>query len=116
MKGILFAFFSLVCVASAKAQIKTTDKAIVKVPTVACDACRDYIEFTLQHLDGVISAKVDIKKKTVAVTWLTDRTSIEGIREAIINIGYDADGIEAEPSAWRGLPKACKAHIPKPKS
>ena len=98
------------------AQIKTSDKAVIKTPTVQCDNCRDYIEFTVAHEYGVTSVKVDIKKKTTTVTWLTDRTTLENIKIAIANIGYDADNIEAEPSAWRGLPKECKKHIPKPKS
>ena len=97
-------------------QIKVSDKAVIKTPTVQCDNCRDYIEFTLSHEPGVSSVKVDIKKKTTTVTWLTDRTNLETIKVAIANIGYDADDIEAEPSAWQGLPKECKKHIPKPKT
>ena len=97
-------------------QIKVSDKAVIKTPTIACDNCRDYIEFTLSKSEGVTSVKVDIKKKTTTVTWLTDRTTLNNIKTAIANIGYDADDIEAEPSAWRGLPKECKKHIPKPKA
>ena len=97
-------------------QIKVSDKAVIKTPTVACDACRDYIEFTLQHEYGVSSVKVDIKKKTTTVTWLTDRTNIETIKNAIANIGYDADDIAADADGWRTLPKECKKHIPKPKA
>ena len=97
-------------------QIKVSDKAIIKTPTVACDACRDYIEFTLGHEYGVTSVKVDVKKKTTTVTWLTDRTTKETIKSAIATIGYDADDIEADPAGWRGLPKECKKHIPKPKT
>jgi len=109
----ILAIFGFVSISSA--QIKTSDKAVIKTLTVACDNCRDYIEFTLGHEYGVTSVKVDIKKKTTTVTWLTDRTTKENIKTAIANIGYDADDIEAEPSAWRGLPQECKKHIPKPK-
>lgn len=103
-------------VSMGTAQIKVSDKAVIRTPTVACDNCRDYIEFTLSHEAGVTSVKVDIKKKTTTVTWLTDRTTLNNIKTAIANIGYDADDVEAEPSAWRGLPKECKKHIPKPKN
>jgi len=110
---LIISIFGFIAISSA--QIKTADKAVIKTPTVACDNCRDYIEFTVGHSYGVTSVKVDIKKKTTTVTWLTDRTTLENIKVAIANIGYDADDIEAEPSAWRGLPKECKKHIPKPK-
>jgi len=117
MRSISLVFLAIVgLISSASAQIKTSDKAIIKTPTVQCDNCRDYIEFTIGHTEGVTSVKVDLKKKTTTVTWLTDRTTLENIKVAIANIGYDADDIEAEPSAWRGLPKECKKHIPKPKN
>jgi len=117
MRSISLVFLAIIgFIYSSSAQIKTTDKAVIKTPTVACDNCRDYIEFTVGHEYGVTSVKVDIKKKTTTVTWLTDRTTLENIKVAIANIGYDADNIEAEPSAWRGLPKECKKHIPKPKT
>ena len=117
MRSISLIFIAILgFISTGSAQIKTTGKAVIKTPTVACDNCRDYIEFTLNHEYGVTSAKVDIKKKTTTVTWLTDRTTLENIKVAIANIGYDADDIEAEPSAWRGLPKECKKHIPKPKN
>jgi len=116
MRSISLLFVALAgFVSISSAQLKASEKAVIKTPTVACDNCRDYIEFTLSHEYGVTSVKVDIKKKTTTVTWLTDRTTLENIKVAIANIGYDADNIEAEPSAWRGLPKECKKHIPKPK-
>lgn len=116
MRSVILGFLALLgSISVASAQIKSSDKVVIKTPTVQCDNCRDYIEFTLSHEYGVTSVKVDIKKKTTTVTWLTDRTNVETIRVAIANIGYDADDVEAEPSAWRGLPKECKKHIPKPK-
>ena len=116
MKSVTLVFLTILAFASSSfAQIKTADKAVIKTPTIQCDNCRDYIEFTVGHTYGVTSAKVDVKKKTTTVTWLTDRTNLETIKVTIANIGYDADNIEAEPTAWRGLPKECKKHIPRPK-
>ena len=116
MRAITLVFLALLgFVTLSSAQLKASDKAVIKTPTIQCDNCRDYIEFTVGHEYGVSSVKVDIRKKTTTVTWLTDRTTLENIKVAIANIGYDADIIEAEPSAWRGLPKECKKHIPKPK-
>ena len=57
---------------------------------------------------GISAVKVDVKKKTTTVTWLTDRTNIEEIKTSIANIGYDADDVAAEESAYNRLPKCCK--------
>lgn len=90
------------------AQQKATEKAVIKTPTVQCEMCKDKIEKFLIHEYGVSSVKVDYKKKTTTVLWLTDRTNIEIIKAAIANTGYDADDVAAEESAYKRLPKCCK--------
>ena len=95
---------------SAAAQIKT-EKGVIKIPTAQCDMCKGKIERVLFKQDGIVSYKVDIKKKTVAVTWITDRTNIENIKAMIANAGYDADDIAAEPTAYKRLPACCKKPV-----
>ena len=102
----IIALFGLVI--TSFAQQKVNDKAVINTPTVQCDACKDRIENYLAHQDGIISVKVDLKKKTTTVTWITDRTNIEIIKTAIANAGFDADDIAAEETAYNRLPKCCK--------
>jgi copper chaperone CopZ len=90
------------------AQQKVTDKAVIKTPTVQCDQCKERIEKFLAHQYGITSVKVDVKKKTTTVTWITDRTNIEIIKTAIANTGYDADDVTADETAYKRLPKCCK--------
>lgn len=93
---------------SSFAQQKVNDKAIIQTPTAQCEACKERIERYLAFQDGIISVKVDIKKKTTAVSWVTDRTNIEIIKAAIANVGFDADDVTAEEAAYKRLPKCCK--------
>jgi copper chaperone CopZ len=102
----VFALFAVIM--GAFAQQKVTEKAVIKTPTVQCDQCKDRIEKVLFKQYGVSSAKVDVKKKTTTVTWLTDRTNIENIKAVIANAGYDADDVTAEESAYKKLPACCK--------
>jgi mercuric ion binding protein len=102
----LVALFSLAT--TVFAQQKASDKAVIKTPTVQCEECKDRIEKYLGHQYGITSVKVDYKKKTTTVTWLTDRTNIEVIKTDIANAGYDADDVTAEESAYNKLPKCCK--------
>ncbi len=106
----------LVMVSAGFSQIKVSDKAVIKTPSIQCDKCRETIEFYVGHEYGVTSVKVDLKKKIITVTWLTDRTTLENIKTAIANLGYDADDIEADEFAYKHLPKECKkpVEIPKP--
>lgn len=92
---------------TASAQ-KTTEKAVIKTPTVQCDMCKERIERYLVRAQGVTAVKVDVKKKTTTVTWIKDRTNIENIKTEISNTGYDADDVAAESTAYNRLPKCCK--------
>lgn len=105
----ILAIFGFVTVGLAQQQ-KVSGKGVIKTPTVQCDKCKDRIEFFIAREYGVTSVKVNIKQKATTVTWLNDRTTLENIKVAIANLGFDADDIEAEESAFKRLPKECRAH------
>ncbi len=102
---------------AGNAQIKVKDKAVIALSTLQpCDKCKEQIEFFIGKTDGVISIKVDLKRKTATVAWLTDRTNKEYLKTAIANLGFAADDIEAEEFAYKRLPACCKKppETPKP--
>ena len=90
------------------AQQKAVEKAVIKTPTVQCEQCKDRIESYLKREPGISVVRVDYKKKTTTVTYLTDRNNIEQIKTAIANAGYDADDVTADDDAYKKLPKCCK--------
>jgi periplasmic mercuric ion binding protein len=109
MKFLQLTFLAIISfVVTATAQQKVSGKAIIKVPGLHCDLDKDRIERSLFKAYGMGSVKAEVKKKTVTVTWLTDRTNIEEIKTAIANAGYDADDVTAEESAQKRLPAGCK--------
>lgn len=112
MKGFILSLLAVFCVFSVAIaqQQKVAGKAVIKTPAVQCDKCKDRVEFFISHEIGVTSVKVNIKQKTTTVTWLNDRTTLENIKVAIANLGFDADDIEAEETAFKRLPKDCRLH------
>ena len=113
MKILSLSFIALFCIVSVSfaQQQKVSGKAVIKTPTVQCETCSDRLTFFLSREYGVSSVKVNFKQKTTTVTWLNDRTTLENIKVAIANLGFDADDIEAEESAFKRLPKQCKLHL-----
>lgn len=116
MKAVSLSLFALFCLSTVSfAQYQQTQKAIgkavIKTPTILCEKCQEKVEFFISHTEGVSSCTVNIYKKTTTVTWYNDRTTLENIKTAIANLGYDADDIEAEEYAFKRLPKECKAEI-----
>jgi mercuric ion binding protein len=109
MKKILLTLFAATgLLLTSFAQKKASEKVVIQTPTIQCDMCKERIEKYLSREPGISAVKVDLKKKTTTVTYLTDRNNIEQIRTAIANIGYDADGEAAEESAYKKLPKCCR--------
>jgi copper chaperone CopZ len=85
-----------------------TEIATIKTPTVQCEECKHRIENYLSREEGVQKVVVDYRKKTTKVTYLVDRTSIENVKTAIANAGYDADDVTADSEAYKKLPTCCK--------
>jgi periplasmic mercuric ion binding protein len=109
MRQFLIVAITSFVIFTTNAQIKVSDKAVISIPTVQpCDKCKDQLEFFMSKTEGVTSVKVDLKRKTITVGWLTDRTNKEYIKTAIANLGFDADDIEAEEYAYKRLPQCCK--------
>jgi copper chaperone CopZ len=84
------------------------ETATISVPTVQCEQCKDRIERYMSREDGIQMVKVDYKHHTCKVTYIWDRTTIENIKTAIANIGYDAGDVAADPEAYKKLPTCCK--------
>ena len=86
----------------------STETVTISVPTIQCDQCKDRIEKYLTREEGVVSVKVDVKKKTCKVIYYWDRTTTENIKTAIANTGYDAGDVTADEEAYKKLPTCCK--------
>ena len=107
--------FTLIAFAQSKApvvKIKSQDTALISTPTIQCKMCEDKIMSYLDRYDGIISVKVNLKKKNTLVKYHTDRINKEEIKAAIANAGYDANNHEGDVAAnedsYKRLPACCK--------
>lgn len=119
MKKILLSalslFFTVVVLAQTKlpvVKIKSQDTALIATPTVQCKMCEEKIMKYLDRYDGIISVKVNLKKKNTLVKFHTDRINKEEIKAAIANAGYDANNytgdVAANEDSYKRLPLCCK--------
>lgn len=107
----LVAMLLLLCAGfgkNANAQKASELKEIVIKTSVTCDMCKETIEKALAFEKGVKKSNVDVKAKTVTVTYNPEKTSPEKIRMAISKAGYDADNVPADPKAVAKLEDCCK--------
>lgn len=98
----------------AKAQeAKTNEKAVIKT-NIYCDHCKECpscgkgLKTGLLKIKGVKMFELDDKKMTLTVFYNPQKTNLDEIRLAISRMGYDADAVKADASAYENLDGCCK--------
>lgn len=102
---LTFAFF---LTSASSIYAGDNEKVTVNVPTIQCGTCKKNITKALNNLDGVTSVKIDMKKKTAAVTFDDSKTNAGAIEDAITAAGYDANDKKADHDAYERLDDCCK--------
>jgi len=72
------------------------EKATLKIGGMTCAMCVQTIENTLNELDGVTEANVNLGAEKAYVTYNPKMTSITDMKKAIENVGYQYLGREGE--------------------
>jgi copper ion binding protein len=63
-------------------------KVEIRVGGMACAGCSSAVEKALSRLDGVISAKVDLAKKTAYVDYDPAKLTLQDLKKAVEGAGY----------------------------
>lgn len=69
-----------------------TKQTVYRVGGLKGDHCRDRIEHTLSHLDGVDSVDVDLNDKLVKVSYNPNEIASGYIEETLQSLGYSIQG------------------------
>lgn len=73
-----------------------------------CESCGIMLGKELNYIKGVKLATIDEKAMTFTIKYNPDKTTPEKIRIAISKLGYDADDVKADPTAYQKLDGCCK--------
>ena len=65
------------------------ENVTLKVEGMSCDHCVKAVEGTVGALEGIDFVKVDLKSGTVNVKFMPEVITLEAIKEAIDDQGYD---------------------------
>lgn len=96
-------------VMAAKAQWVT-----IKSVNLRCWECKENLEkyLTRENEDnmqsGMLQRKYNLLQGEIRVQFLSDRVSVDAIRTALNNAGFDADSTKAIPENYQKLPPICK--------
>ena len=98
---LLVALFGFLAMAAPPKKITIQTNAI-------CGMCETNIEEGLLAIDGVKKADLDLTTKKVKIKYDADVIDDAALRQAIANIGYDADDVPARPKAQSSLAACCQ--------
>jgi periplasmic mercuric ion binding protein len=81
----------------------------VQIQTSAvCGMCKERIETNIAYEKGVKKVELNNDTKIVTIGFDPRKNNADQLRTAISKIGYDADNVKADPTAYEKLPACCK--------
>lgn len=66
-------------------------KTALKITGMSCAHCVNKIETALQGLQGVVNAKVNLKKGTAKVKYDETVQTLDNLTAAVKEVGYEAE-------------------------
>ncbi|MEJ2594591.1 MAG: hypothetical protein P8100_05585 [bacterium] len=92
---------------SALAKESKTDTVYIQTSAV-CNMCKERLEHDMAFEKGVKAIELDMETKKLMIVYRRDKNTVEGLKKAITEIGYDADDMVADQKAHDRLPACCQ--------
>jgi len=106
-KLIITLFMAITLKTSDAQKVEKTKKITIKT-SAQCEMCKERLEKAMAYEKGVVSSSLDLKTANLEVIYKFAKTNPVKIREAISEIGYDADDIKASDRSYKKLPLCCQ--------
>ncbi len=96
-------------VEETKAVVEVEDGYKIDIQTSAiCEMCKETLEYDLAFEKGVKEAVLNLDNKVLSITYNPKRTDPKKLRERITKVGYHADWMERDSTAYSKLAFCCK--------
>lgn len=88
---------------------KTKKVDVIEIQTSAvCEMCKERIEDKLNFTKGIVYSELNLDNKVITVKYKTKHITPSQVKEIISMIGYHADDVERNKSAFDELPGCCR--------
>ncbi len=111
---IVLCFYMLALQAQSQVMQQKPVWATISIPQLKCWVCKEKLEnFLLTEKGpnddaGIMKWTISLGAATLRIQYVPDRMTLDYIRVAINNAGFDADSTKATPEAYNALPPLCK--------
>lgn len=83
-------------------------ETVVIQTSAECDECKERIEGALNYTKGIKFAELDLLSRKLTVKFKNDVISLAEIKKQVSLLGYNADEVLADSTAFEKLPACCK--------
>ncbi len=92
---------------------QTNQKAIIKTNIYCdhcneCETCGQKFASSMYKIRGVKMYDLNAEENTITVYYNSKKTDLQSIKSGISLIGYDADEVKADETAYSQLDACCK--------
>jgi mercuric ion binding protein len=116
MKKIVFSFLVFFSIKAVNAQVMSAKAqwATLNVPQLKCWECKDRLDkYLLRETgsngdNGILKWTANMNSGTLKIQYVPDRITLDYIKTAINNAGFDVDSTTATPDSYKLLPPICK--------
>lgn len=109
MKKYLIVMLGILLMNNTFAQDKKAKYETVVIQTSAeCGACKERMEEMFNYTSGVKFAELNLEDKKITVKYQPSKISLTEVKQKIVDLGYDADEMKANPAAQKKLPACCQ--------
>ncbi len=111
MKSLfLLVAITLFTLTNAQSQSKTVTETLKVYGK--CGMCKTKIEKTLSYTSGVKYGEWDVETKMLTVKYNSTKVTLEEIKQALADIGYDSETHRATQKSYDNLHGCCKYERP----
>lgn len=108
MRNLILISFVLISSTILNAQTKNKIEEVNIQTSAICGDCKVRIESALYKHKGVVSAELNLETSVVKISFRTNKTNAENLKAVITKVGYDADDLKADQTAYDSLPGCCR--------
>ena len=76
-------------------KINSDNKIVLVTDSIHCASCVHLIESSLNKLEGIVTARVNLTEKRITVVWDNKTTSLSAIMKLLDDIGHTANPYKA---------------------
>jgi periplasmic mercuric ion binding protein len=106
--SLLFLFAVLVSSIGFSQKSPAKTETVVIQTSAECDECKERIEGALNYTKGIKFAELDVDSRKLTVKFKNDVITLAEIKKQVSSLGYNADEVLADPTAFEKLPACCK--------